>query len=343
MTVDAKQFIKAFYGRGPSRSYWYGCSLGGQMGLTEIQRFPEDYDAAILGDPASPIVELNAKQIWPSLLVVQNPARQLGRAKAAMLHDTVIKACDAADGAKDDEIEDPSACRFDPRELLCKAGDNDKCLTAAQVEFVQMLYKGPVNPRTGESIHEGSVPGQEAGFGDYSPTNAMGVAVALFKYMIFQDPNWDWKTLDMDKDVAYGRAVLRTINEADNANLKPFFDRGGKILWYHSAGNPSETVRYLDTVKKAVGAPTVERSTRVFPMPGMAHCLGGVTGCDTFDKLAELDHWVETGKAPDRIVASKSRDGKVFRTHPLCAYPKVARYAGSGDVNDAANFTCVNK
>lgn len=345
MTVDAKAFLKAFYGRGPTHSYWYGCSLGGQMGLTEIQRFPEDYDAAIIGAPASPIVELNAYQIWPSLLVAQNPARMLGRDKAAMLHEAVMKACDAQDGAADGEIEDPTSCHFDPKILQCKAEDSDQCLTAPQVEFVQLLYRGPINSRTGERIFEGAAPGTEAGFGGYSATNAMGVAVALFKYMIFQDPNWDWKTLDMDRDVAYGRAVLRTINEADNPNLKPFFDRGGKLLWYHGwndGASPLQSVKYLDTVKRIVGEQTAQKSIRLFAMPGMGHCAGG-TGCDTFDKITVLDHWVESGTPPETIIASKLQAGKVVRTHPICAFPKIARYSGSGDFNEAASFACVSK
>jgi feruloyl esterase len=345
MTVDAKAFVKAFYGEAPKHSYWYGCSLGGQMGLTEIQRFPEDYDGAIIGAPASPIVDLNAYQIWPSLLVAEEPTRQLTRAKAAMLHEAVMNACDALDGAKDGEIEDPTACHFDPKTLLCKGEDSDQCLTAAQVEFVEMLYAGPINPRTKQRQFAAPVPGIEGNFGNYSANNAMGVAVALFKYMIFQDPNWDWKTLDLDKDVAYGRAVLRTINMADNPNLKPFFDRGGKLLMYHGwmdGASPLQSASYMDSVKKTVGVAQTENSMRLFAMPGMGHCMGG-TGCDTFDKLAELDHWVESGTAPERIVASKLQGGKVVRTHPLCAYPEVARYKGTGDLNDAANFDCVTK
>jgi feruloyl esterase len=345
MTVDAKVFVKAFYGEAPKHAYWYGCSLGGQMGLTEIQRFPEDYDGAIIGAPASPIVDLNAYQIWPSLLIAEKPARQLTRAKAAMLHQAVMNACDALDGAKDGEIEDPTACHFDPKTLLCQGEDSDKCLTAAQIEFVEILYAGPINPRTKQRQFAAPVPGMEGNFGNYSANNAMGVAVALFKYMVFQDPDWDWKTLDLDKDVAYGRAVLRTINIADNPNLKPFFDRGGKLLMYHGwvdGISPLQSVSYLHSVKKTVGVEQTENSMRLFAMPGMGHCMGG-TGCDTFDKLAELDHWVESGKAPERIVASKLQGGKVVRTHPLCAYPEVARYKGTGDLNDAANFACVAK
>jgi feruloyl esterase len=346
MTVDAKQFVKAFYGQAPKHSNWFGCSLGGQMGLTEIQRFPEDYDGAIIGAPASPIVDLNAYQIWPSLLIAENPSRELGRAKAAMLHEAVLNACDALDGAKDGEIDVPAACHFDPKTLQCKGDDNDHCLTAAQVEFVQMLYAGPINRRTGQRMFEGAAPGTEAHFGDYSANQGpMGVAVALFKYMVFQNPNWDWKTLDMERDVAYGRAVLRTINIADNPNLKPFFDRGGKLLWYHGwmdGASPLQSVKYMNAVKQTVGAAQTENSIRLFAMPGMGHCFGGA-GCDTFDKLAVLDQWVESGKAPERIVASKLLEGKVIRTHPLCAYPEVARYKGSGDLNDAASFTCAMK
>jgi feruloyl esterase len=312
------------------------------MGLTEIQRFPEDYDGAIVGAPASPIVDLNAYQIWPSLLIVQNPARQLGGAKAAMLHDAVINACDALDGVRDGEIENPAACHFYPRILLCKGEDNDKCLTAPQVEFVKMMYRGPISARTGQPMFEGAAPGTEAGWGGYSANNAMGVAVALFKYMVFQDPNWGWKSLDMDKDVAYGRAVLRTINIADNPDLKPFFDRGGKLLWYHGwadGASPLQSAKYMEAVKHKVGVAQTENSMRLFAMPGMGHCMGGA-GCDTFDKLGELDKWVETGRAPERIVASKVDGGKVVRTHPLCAYPAVARYKGTGSTDDAANFVC---
>lgn len=345
MTIDAKVFIKAFYGRTPKHSYWYGCSLGGQMGLTEIQRFPEDYDGAIIGAPASPIVDLNAYQLWPSLLVAQNPARMLSPAKAAMLHAAVMNACDALDGAKDGQIENPNACRFEPNVLLCQGEDSDKCLTAAQVEFVQRLYTGPVNSRTGEKIFEGAAKGTETAFGGYSASNPMGVAAALFKYLVFQDPGWNWKTLDMDKDVSYGRAVLRTINIADNPNLQAFFERGGKLLWYHGwldGANPLQSVKYMDAVKRTVGEAVVNKSMRLFTMPGMGHCAGGA-GCDTFDKLAELDRWVESGNAPERIVASKLEGGRVVQTHPLCAYPKVARYKGSGDFTEAASFTCESK
>lgn len=187
-------------------------------------------------------------------------------------YEAVMKAFDDLDGAKDGELEDPSACHSDPKTLQCGGGDDGKCLTAAQVEFGQMLYVGPTNPRTGEKIFEGAARRTEGKFGGYSVGNATGVATALYKYMIFQNPNWDWKTLDMDKDIAYGRAALRTINEADNANLKPFFDRGGKVLWYHDwndGASPMQSAKYMNAVKQAVGVAETERSFRLFAMPGL--------------------------------------------------------------------------
>ncbi len=343
MTVDAKLFIKAFYGKLPTHSFWFGCSLGGQMGLTEINRFPEDYDGAIVGAPASPIVELNAFQMWPALLVQQDPARQFSQTKATLLRNAVMNSCDALDGAKDGELEDPMACHFDPATLLCKGANSDTCLTATQVAFVKTLDAGMFDSRTGEKLFEGAVPGNEPVAGG----GPMDIASALYRYLIYQNPKWDPKTLDLDRDVTFGRAALRTVNENQvaTANLKPFFDHGGKLLWYHGwndGSSPLQSVRYIDAVKQSSGAALTDDSVRFFAVPGMGHCSGG-SGCDVFDKLAALDTWIETGTAPERIVASKLQNGKVVRTHPLCAWPMLAKYQGTGDVNDAANFACVKR
>jgi feruloyl esterase len=342
MTLDAKALVKAFYGVGPKHAYWTGCSLGGQQALTEAQRFPEDYDGIVAGSPASPIARLNAMQIWPSLLVNENRARSIPREKYSAIHDAVLKACDELDGVKDGIIEDPASCHFDPGSLLCKGEDTSSCLTAPQVDFLRLIYAGPINPRTGQKIYAAPAPGAEQAVVGVDGTSPMGAAVALFKYVVFQDPNWDWKTLDLDRDVDFADKVLSTVNLAANPNLKPFFDRGGKLLMYHGwldFSSPVESIDYYNAVVKTVGMNEASSAIRLFTVPGMGHCLGG-EGCDRFDKLGVLDLWVETGKAPDRIVASKSSDGKVIRTHPLCAYPAVAKYKGSGSTDDAANFVC---
>jgi feruloyl esterase len=159
--------------------------------------------------------------------------------------------------------------------------------------------------------------------------------------MIFQDPKWDWRTFNPDTDVAFGEKVLGTVNVSMNPNLKPFFDRGGKLMMYHGwadGNSPEESINYYRAVLQTVG-PQAGNSMRVFGIPGMGHCSGGA-GCDSFDKLAVIDQWIETGKAPERIVASKSSAGKVTRTHPICAYPKVAVYKGTGSTDEEENFVC---
>ena len=342
MTLKAKALVKAFYGTAPSHSYWTGCSLGGQQGLIEAERFPEDYDGVIVGSPANPITNLNAAQIWPSLLINEDPSQYIPPMKYAMIHEAVLKACDEADGVRDGVIEDPTSCHFDPGILQCKREDNASCLTAPQVDFMRKLYAGPIDPRTGEKIYEPPARGSELSLPAFTGKNAMGVAVALFQYMVYQDPRWDWRTLNLDSGVAFGDKVLSTINLAANANLKPFFDRGGKLLMYHGwtdFSSPLESVDYYNAVRASVGTAEAANSIRLFAMPGMDHCMGG-GGCDTFNKVAVIDRWVETGKAPERIVASKLSGDKTIRTHPLCAYPEVAKYSGTGDVNEAENFSC---
>ncbi len=338
MTLQAKAIVRAFYGTHPARSYWVGCSLGGQQGLTEAQRFPEDYDGIVVGAPANPIVRLNAWQIWPSLLINEDPARAIPQAKAAMVGDAIIARCDELDGVKDGILENPLACAFDPRDMQCAGADAPDCLTPPQVDLLMKLYTGPVHSRTGELMHAPMVPGA---VGNLSGGSPMSVATGLFQNLIFQDPAWDWRTLDMDTDIAFGEKVLGTVNVATNPNLKPFFDRGGKLLMYHGWGDgssPVESFHYYDSVLKTVG-PTARDAMRVFAIPGMGHCFGG-PGCDTFSKLDAIDEWVETGNAPDRIVASKVVDGKVTRTHPLCAYPMVATYTGTGSTDAAESFVC---
>jgi len=342
MTLDAKALVKAFYGTAPTHSYFTGCSLGGQQALTEAQRFPRDYDGIIAGSPANPIAHLNAYQIWPSLLIAQEPSRAIPREKSGLIREAVLKACDALDGVRDGIIEDPAQCHFDPGTLLCNGGDKPSCLTAPQVDFLRSMYAGPSNPRTGQKIYAPLAPGAEQMVIGVSGTRPMGVAVALFQYLVFQDPNWDWKTFNLDRDVDFADKVLSTVNLAMNPNLKPFFERGGKLLMYHGwldGSSPIESIDYYNAVLKTVGTNEAANSIRLFNVPGMGHCMGGA-GCDTFDKLGALDQWVQTGQAPDRIVASKVDDGKVIRTHPLCAYPAVAKYQGFGSTDDAANYVC---
>jgi feruloyl esterase len=340
MTLKSKAVITSYYGAAPKHSYWVGCSLGGQQGLTEIQRFPEDYDGAVIGSPASPITRLNAFQIWPALLIQEKPERAISQSKKAMLQQAVVNACDELDGVKDGVIENPLLCRFKLSDLQCKGADEENCLTVAQIEMLHKLYDGPKNPRTGEQIYAGMAPGAE-GMAQISSANPMNVATALYADLVFQNPDWDWKTFNLDTDISLAEKVLGPINMTSNPDLKPFFAHSGKLILYHGwadFSSPVESINYYKDVVKTVG-PAAQDSMRVFGMPGVGHCAGG-DGCDQFDKLGVIDTWVENGKAPDRIEASKSDGGKVIRTHPLCAYPLSAHYKGSGSIDDASNFDC---
>ena len=172
----------------------------------------------------------------------------------------------------------------------------------------------------------------------------MSIATDYYKYIVFKNPDWDFKTLDFDKDVARADALDRGDDNAIDPNLNAFFARGGKLLMYHGWADPlvapENTVNYYaDVVKASGGAAAVNNSLRLFMVPGMGHCVGG-DGPSNFDKLGPLEQWVEQNKAPDRLIATHLDKGAVDRTRPLCPYPQVAIYSGSGSTNDAANFVC---
>jgi feruloyl esterase len=169
-------------------------------------------------------------------------------------------------------------------------------------------------------------------------------ALNLYRFAVYQDPNWDWKTMDYDSSIALAKKNADPIMRADS-DLSPFIHRGGKLMiyigWtdYH---NPNEVIQYYKAVLKNAGKEEGARSVRLFTIPGMDHCYGGA-GCDTFDKLGTVDQWVETGKAPEAIPASKVKDGVTVRTSLLCAYPKRAKYKGTGDIDKAESFSCAQR
>jgi feruloyl esterase len=350
-TVKAKAILAAYYGVAPKHSYWNGCSLGGKQGLTEAQRFPHDYDGIIAGDPANFFTRLVVAGMWNARAMRPNSAGYLPPEKLPLLHRSVLDACDALDGVRDGVLENPKRCRFDPKVLLCKSGDGPGCLTAAQVEAAKKIYSGPKNPRTGEQISPGLEPGSEASWGLFADGPEPPIITSHFKYIVFKDPNWDYRTLNFDADVALAQKVDNGILTASDPNLKEFFAQGGKLFLYHGwidpAIAPQSTIDYYDSVVAAMGASVkVQGSARLFMVPGMTHCYGG-DGPFDFDKVSVLEKWVEEGKAPDRIVAAHliddSGSAKPDRTRPLCPYPQVAKYKGTGSTDDASNFVCVKE
>jgi feruloyl esterase len=344
MTVAAKAIIAVHYGRPPARSYWNGCSTGGRQALAEAQRYPGDYDGIIAGAPANYVTHLQGAQVWTAAVVNKSEAAKIPQAKFALLHNAALAACDELDRVKDGVIENPRACRFDPAALLCKGADAPDCLTAAQVESARQIYSGPRDSRGG-SLFPGLERGSEAGWNTLAGARAMALAEETYKFLVFKDANWDYLTFNAERDMAVADRTIADTMNSTNPDLKPFFDRGGKLLMYHGWADPGiapgNSINYYNSVVDTVGRAAASNSIRLFLLPGVGHCRGG-DGPDTFDAMRALSDWVLGGPAPDRIVAQRVRNGQVDRTRPLCSYPQVARYKGSGNTDDAASFACVS-
>ena len=338
MTVAAKAVIAAFYGNAPRLSYFRGCSTGGRQALTAAQRYPLDFDGIIAGATAINNSRLHAAQIWFTAQNLRDETSAIPEDKLPALHEAVLKACDALDGVQDRVIGNPRQCKFDPQVLLCKEGDAATCLTAAQAETVKRIYAGP-------GIFPGLEPGSEDGWGGFLGWLArpVGIAYDQYRYLVFDDPNWDFKTIDVQKDVAAFDKVAGALMNSSNPNLGPFFDRGGKLLMYHGWADPGipagNSVEYYSEVVKAVGEAKAANSIRLFMLPGVGHCSGG-DGPSTFDAVGALDEWRDKGQIPASIPASHQRRGVVDNTRPLCPYPQMAQYKGTGSTTEAANFVC---
>ncbi len=348
MTRAAKDLVAAFYGKPAAFAYYTGCSGGGQQGLAEIQRYPADYDGAAVGAPANFPTHMWPGETYPSFITQQSDATKIPEEKLPVLAAAAVAACDELDGAKDGLISQPLKCKFDPATIQCKSGDAKDCLTAAQVDSVKKIYAGFKDPTTGEQFWPPFLPGSEPQWAGHIGEPFI-IPQGYFKAMVFDDPKWDWKTFDFSKPESI--KILQDANEryapilnATDPDLNAFKELGGKLILWHGWADqniaPENSINYYNSVVADQGG---EKQTqdfaRLFMVPGMGHCAGG-TGPDKFDALAALEQWVEKGQAPTQILASKLDAGKPVLTRPLCVWPQVDTYKGSGDVNDAANFTC---
>jgi feruloyl esterase len=345
MTVKAKAVVNAFYGNAPTRSYFNGCSTGGRQALTEATRYPDDFDGIIAGAAANPKTHLDTWRIWMGLQTLKDPETRIPKEKYPAIHKQVLAACDALDGLKDGLISDPSSCHFDPQVMACKEGDGPECLTPKQVQSVKTIQGPFKSPSTGEEIFGTYQPGTELAWGLLiGGPDPYETALDQFRYMVFDDPKWDWRTFDVDRDLAKADQKLKGLLTAiDPKSLGPFFERGGKLLTYQGWSDqdisPLASVNFYKSVRTELGESAVSSSMRLFMVPGMGHCGGG-EGPNTFDMMVPLEQWVEKGQAPTRVDASHSTNGKIDRTRPLCPYPQVAQYAGTGSIDAADNFVC---
>jgi len=343
-TVASKAMVNAFYGSAPRFSYFNGCSAGGRQGFKAAQMYPADFDGIVAGAPALSVTGRAAFAAWVAQNNLKDQASFIPPAKYPAINNAALAACDAQDGAADLLISNPRACKFDPQVLECKAGDADTCLTPAQVQTARVMYQPLVNPRTKQVINNQLEPGSELGWATFGGQQPFAVATQMYQNMVFKSPTWDYKTLNFDSDWALTDKIEGGVINAQNPDLKAFIARGGRLIHYHGWADPQiptgSSVDYYQSVVQAMGgASRIHANYRMYLVPGMAHCGGG-TGTSTFDMMAALEQWVEKGVAPDSIPASRVANGQANRTRPLCAYPQVATYKGTGSVDDAANFVC---
>ncbi len=277
--------------------------------------------------------------MWAAHLAIKNEEDRIPAEKYATIHQAVLAQCDALDGVKDGLIENPAQCHFDPAPLVCSPGGTPDCLTPKQAAVVKALM-GPAKTPAGKEIFPGYAPGAELGWGfllgsDEPYSNPLDD----YKYIVFNNPDWDWKTFDLERDLAAAEKAGAGALTGVSPDLSAFTKHGGKLLLYHGWSDqqipPMASVNFYRNVTPK----QAQDSVRLFMVPGMGHCAGG-EGPNTFNMVPALEQWVEHGQAPTRIMATHATAGKIDRTRPLCAYPQVARYKGTGDINAAENFVC---
>jgi feruloyl esterase len=345
MAVASKAVIQTHYGGPPKRSYFNGCSQGGRQGITSAQRYPEDFDGIIAGASAWNSMRMHAARLSVNRIMNRTPDSSIPASKYPAIHNAVLLACDARDGVKDGVIENPTACRFDFKSLECRGEDTSSCLTPAQVESAKAMVSPLKHPTTGAVLFEGHLwPGAELEWDTIGGPAPLQNAITAIRNIAYpNEAGWQAGSFNVATDVERIATADNGLLRSDNANLKPFFDRGGKLIMWHGWADPQVTPQnstiYYNNVLKTVGK-QAEDSIALFMLPGVYHCQGG-PGPDTFDRMGVLDQWVEQGRKPTRIIASKSEDGKIVRTRPLCPFGQVARWSGNGSTDDAANFACV--
>jgi feruloyl esterase len=375
MTVRGKEIANAFYQQNARKAYFAGCSTGGQNALMEAQRFPNDYDGILAGAAAFNRTHLHMAGLSAWQNTHASPGRFIQPGQMTLINKAVLAQCVGQDGgaSTDQFLTDPRDCRFDPKVLQCTGGNvPPACLTADQVTTMQKYYAGTIDPVNGQVINPGSERGNETdnvlalglAFSEQLPEPAFD---GLF-YWVY-GPSFGYPTgahtfanFDFHRDVDTVDDQLAAVLNADSVDLSEFREHGGKLIMYHGWADPlipsQSSINYFNALVANGGHgfqqvgfgfgsnPALQRTqnfTRLFMVPGMYHCSGG-PGPNVFDALTPLVTWAETGTAPETIVATKfvnNTPPAVEMMRPLCVYPKVAKYNGSGSTSVAANFTCV--
>ncbi|MDG2090905.1 MAG: tannase/feruloyl esterase family alpha/beta hydrolase [Gammaproteobacteria bacterium] len=334
MTVAAKSLAASYYSVTPRFTYFNGCSTGGRQALTAAQRYPNDFDAIVAGAPANSTVRMTMQQLWNSRIVNDTPGLDLSVDDFALLNDEVLKTCDGLDGLLDGIIENPSICMAEPSSI--------EGLSAFEVDAINKVYQGAMNPESGELILPGFAKGSELGWTAVVNRQPFAYSNGIQSYVVNQDPTWDFMNLNFARDLNVLDERINALGmQAIDPDISDFINNGGKLLLYHGWNDPLispfNSINYYNEVLATVTASAAE-SVRLFMMPGVNHCRGGI-GFDTWSKLQTIADWRESGVAPERINAAHIEDG-VESTRPLCAYPQVAVYTSGADSSAAASFQC---
>jgi feruloyl esterase len=375
--VTAKAMTRAYYQTDIARSYFTGCSRGGGQGLMAAQRYPEDFDGIVAGAPAfnwAPGLAALATQVNQAMYPDPNNLQQavVGPAEQELIESSYLAMCDAQDGIQDGILNDPRQCKFDVATLLCKGKKTDHCLSQEQLAAVKVIYDGPKDSN-GNALFYGFPFGGETALGGWprwltgglkyqedlsefqggvdvgefeapvAPSAFFGFGNGIMKYFVYNDPNWSYQGYDVDTLRRDSERVADTLNATD-PDLSTFRKRGGKLIiysgWSDAAAPGLAVVGYYDDV--LANDQTAAKDVRLFMMPGVEHCFGG-PGPSFVNYLTEIDKWIETGKAPEKITAYWLDERfQPSGSRPVCAYPKVSKYGGKGDTRDAASFSCVS-
>lgn len=355
----ARSIIRYYYDREEEYAYFVGCSRGGGQGMMESQRYPDDFDGIVAGAPAyhwtaftAGFVQ-NQQAIFPDASDLSAPV--ITSENRALLDASIRDACDHLDGVADGVLTDPRRCHFTPESLPRCAADapGPDCVTSDQLAAIQTIYAGPTS--NGEQIFPGFPLGGENDPGGWdrwiagatgdrgAPNLHYGFGTELYKYFVFDDPDWDYTHYDFST-WADDVAETATLLDATEADLGPFRDAGGKLILWTGWSDPAltalGTIDYYEEV--IAGDPSAREYARLFMLPGVLHCGGG-PGPDQVDWLTAIAAWVEEGEPPLRLVAAKrgaEEETAPVLTRPVCAFPQVAVFTGSGSTDDEENFQC---
>lgn len=363
--LAGKAIVAHYYKRAPRKSYFAGCSSGGQQALSEAQRFPWDFDGIIVGAPSPTFSGPMLNYLWAGRAL----AGKVNEADLQLVRARAVARCDMDDGVEDGIIGNPMQCQADPAELLCKSGQKKNCLSAIQVEAIRKVYAGPTASDGQRLYTGGALPGSEpnwirkGGATSYADEsgNIAPWAREYFSYAGFMPapgPQWQTSDFDFDRDSKRLRLAESLFGAADNPDLRKFKAAGGKMIMYQGLQDesdiPADAIDYYETARRTMGGREATQSFfRLFAVPGMNHCTGG-EGAYAIDYLSYLEAWVEQGQAPDKMIGANLNDltpqqlrlvtfpldpaTPVRFTRPVYPYPARAHYLGEGDPNNADSF-----